>query len=48
VRDIFSEDLGRKLECECQILFDVRELRKEALTRQFGVDFGNGEVGLVD
>ena len=48
VRDIIAEHLGRKLECECQVLFDERELRKEALRRQFGVDFDSGEVGLVD
>ena len=28
VRDILFEHLGRKQECECQALFDVRELRK--------------------
>jgi len=48
VGDILVEHLGRKLECECQILYDERELRKEALKRQFGVDFESGEVGLVD
>jgi len=48
VRDILEEHLGRKLECECQVLFDERELRKEALRRQFGVDFESGEVELVD
>jgi hypothetical protein len=48
VRDIFSEDLERKMECECQMLFDERELRKEALKRQFGVDFDSGEVALLD
>ena len=48
VRDILEEHLGRKLECECQVLFNERELRKEALKRQFGVDFESGEVGLVD
>ena len=48
VRDIIKEHLGRKLECECQVLYDERELRKEALKRQFGVDFESGEVGLVD
>ena len=47
-RDILSEHLGRKLECECKVLYDERELRKEALKRQFGVDFESGEVGLVD
>jgi hypothetical protein len=34
--------------CGCQVLFDERELRKEAPKRQFGVDFDSGEVGLVD
>ena len=42
------EHLGRNLACECQVLFDERELRKDALKRQFGVDFDSGEVGLVD
>jgi len=48
VRDILEEHLGRKLECECQGLYDERELRKEALKMQFGVDFDSGDVGLVD
>ncbi len=48
VREILEENLGRKLDCECQVLFDERELRKEAPRRQFGVDFDSGEVGLVD
>jgi hypothetical protein len=47
-REILVEHLGRKVECECQVLFDERELRKEVLRRQFGVDFESGEVGLVD
>jgi hypothetical protein len=47
-RDILFEHLGRKLVCECQILYDERELRKEALRRQFGVDFDSGEVGMED
>jgi hypothetical protein len=48
VRGILFEHLGRKLDCECQVLYDERELRKEALKRQFGVDFESGEVGLAD
>jgi len=48
VREILEEHLGRKLECECQVLYDEKELRKESLRRQFGVDFESGEVGLVD
>jgi hypothetical protein len=46
--DILFDHLGRKLDCECQILYDERELRKEALERQFGVDFERREVGLLD
>jgi len=48
VRDILLEHLGRKLECECQVLYDEREFRKEALRRQFRVDFDSGEFGLMD
>jgi hypothetical protein len=48
VREILVEHLGRKLEYECQVLYDERELLKEALRWQFGVDFGGGEVGVVD
>ena len=48
VRDILFDHLGRNLKCECQVLYDERELRKEALKRQFGVDFDSGEVGLLD
>jgi hypothetical protein len=45
IRDIINEHLGRNLECECQVLYDQRELRKDALRRQFGVDFDGGEIG---
>jgi hypothetical protein len=48
VREILEEHLIRKLDCECQVLYDERELRKEALKRQFGVDFENGDIGLLD
>ena len=48
VRNILEEHLGRNLECECQVLYDERALRKDALIRQFGVDFDSGEVGLED
>jgi len=48
VRDMFEDHFGREIVCECQVLNDKREIRKEALRRQFGVDFESGEVGLVD
>jgi len=43
-REIFVQ----RLESECQVLYDERELRKEALKKQFGVDFDSWAVGLVD
>ena len=48
VRDALEEYLGRKIVCECQILYDEREIRKRDLMRVFGVDFESGDVGLVD
>ena len=44
IRDILFERQERELECECQVLYDERELREEALRRQFGVDFYSGDV----
>ena len=48
VREILFEHLGRNLEFKYQVLYDERELRKEALRRQFGVNFDSGEVVPVD
>ncbi len=48
VREILVEHLGRNLEYECQVLYNERELRKEAFKRQFGVDFDSGEGVLLD
>jgi len=48
IRDILVGHPGRNLECECQVIYDERGLRKETLKRQFGVDSDSGEVALVD
>ena len=48
VRDMLEDHFDREIVCECQILNDEREIRKEALRRQFGTDFETGEIGLVD
>jgi hypothetical protein len=48
IRDILVGHPGRKLECECQVIYDERGLRKETLRRQFGVDFESEEVWMVD
>lgn len=47
VKDLIEEQLGRPLECECQVLNDERELRRRDLERMFGVDFGTREVDIV-
>jgi hypothetical protein len=38
VRDIINEHPRKNLECECQVLYDERDLQKDVLRRQFGVD----------
>ena len=48
IRDILVGHPGRNLECECQVIYDERGLRKETLKRQFGVDSDSGEAALVD
>ena len=46
-RDIIFERLGRKLNCECEMLRDDKKLRRLELERMFGVDFGeSGRRGL--
>ena len=46
-RDIIFERLGRKLNCECEMLRDDEKLRRLELERMFGVDFGeSGRRGL--
>ena len=47
VKDLIEEHFGRPLECECQVLYDEKELRRKDLERMFGVDFGTREVDIV-
>jgi hypothetical protein len=47
-REYLEQMWGRTIICECEFLVDSVEERKEALRRQFGVDFDSGGVGLVD
>jgi len=42
VKDILEEHLGRKLNCECEVLTDPRELKRRRLERA-GVDFNSGK-----
>ena len=39
-KDIIEEKIGRRLECECQILNDEKAIRRRQLQASFGVDFG--------
>jgi hypothetical protein len=47
-REYLEEMWSHKIVCECEFLIDPIEERKEALRRQFGVDFEIGDVELVD
>ena len=38
VRDFLEEYLGRKILCECQILYDEQEIRRRDIMRVFGVN----------
>ncbi len=44
VRDALEEYLGRKIVCECQILYDEREIRRRDIMRVFGNDFEGMEL----
>ena len=39
-RDIIEEKIYRRLECECQILGNQSQIRREDLIKNFGVDLG--------
>ncbi len=43
-REYLESMWGRKIICECEFLIDSIEERKEALKRQFGVDFESGKI----
>ena len=40
VKDLIEEHLDRELKCECEIMRDEKAIRRMALEKQFGVDFG--------
>ena len=39
-KDLIEERIGRTLICECELLNDEKTIRRKALQRLFGVDFG--------
>jgi hypothetical protein len=39
VKDFLRKYLGRQIICECNILYDPREVRKRDLERMYGLDF---------
>ena len=48
VADMIGTRYARKLNCECEIFYDPRQVRRDALKRMYGVDFDSEEVELVD
>lgn len=38
-RDIIEDRIGRKFQCECELLRDDRAIRRFELEKMFGVDF---------
>ena len=48
VKDLIEEHIGRKLECECEILRNEKAIRRSQLQQQFGVDFGEPGARGVD
>ena len=48
VKDMIEERLGLELICECQILQDEKAIRRMALEKQFGVDFGGTGKRMVE
>jgi len=44
IRDMMENRMGRRVECECQILNDDKEVKRRRLWVMFGADFGeNGK-----
>ena len=47
MKDLIEEQLGRELECECEIQRDEKAIRRIQLQKQFGVDFSEpGKLGV--
>ena len=46
-RDIIEDRIGRKFQCECELLRDDRAIRRFELEKMFGVDF-SGMSGQMD
>ena len=46
-RDIIEDRIGRKFQCECELLRDDRAIRRFELEKMFGVDF-SGMSGQKD
>ncbi len=38
-----DEEIGKKIECECEIVNDVESNKCARLQRSFGIDFGEPE-----
>lgn len=40
VKDMIEERIGRKLLCECELLYDEKSMRRKELELTFGLNFG--------
>jgi len=51
VKDVIEDRIGRKFQCECELLRDDRAPRRFELERTYGVDFsglsGQGDFDVV-
>ena len=47
MRDIIEGRMGRKLICECEILNDPGQMRRDRLKRVFGIEVDGRGAGFV-
>jgi len=47
LRDLIEEQMGRKLICDCAILNDPGQMRRDRLRRVFGIEIDGRDAGFV-
>jgi len=45
VKELIEEKLGKEIICECEIVNDIEEIKRDRLQRSFGIDFGGPGQG---
>jgi hypothetical protein len=48
IRDRIENAIGRRVDCECEILNDQKEVKRRRLWVQFGMDFGESGERSMD